>query len=247
MANTSFVRHDSSNTADSTQPASTTITHFDGNEGWTQRQWKNFNGDYQARKSDNTTRTPGTYQARNTNNTTRTPAAYKRHNTFCLPAEETTNLLVFASGFDNVAWTKFNVSVAANDIKSPEGTLTADKLVENTSTSFHRIRQSISSSVTTTFSIFAKAGGRNKIELGTSDTNEIARFNLITGTIEVDNSGSNLAPTISFGQDGWWRCAITATFTTSGPYILLRNESSEFYAGDGSSGVYLWGAHLAGS
>ncbi len=79
MANLSFVRHDKSNTADSSQPGSTTVTHFDGNEGWTQRQWKDFNDDYQARKSNNTSRTPGTYQARNSDNTTRTPAAYQRH------------------------------------------------------------------------------------------------------------------------------------------------------------------------
>ena len=68
MANLSFVRHDKTNTADSTQPASTTVTHFSGNEGWTQRQWKDFNGDYQARNSDNTTRTPGTYQRRDKDN-----------------------------------------------------------------------------------------------------------------------------------------------------------------------------------
>ena len=78
MANLSFVRHDKTNTADSTQPASTTVTHFSGNEGWTQRQWKDFNGDYQARKSNNTTTTPGTYQARNSDNTTRTPGTYQR-------------------------------------------------------------------------------------------------------------------------------------------------------------------------
>ena len=79
MANLSFVRHDKTNTADSSQPTSTTVTHFDGTEGWSQLQWKDFNGDYQARNSDNTTRTPGTYQARNSDNTTRTPAAYQRH------------------------------------------------------------------------------------------------------------------------------------------------------------------------
>jgi len=79
MANSNYVRHDTTNTADSTQPTSTTITHFSGTEGWSQLQWKDFNGDYQARNSDNTTRTPGTYQARNSDNTTRTPAAYQRH------------------------------------------------------------------------------------------------------------------------------------------------------------------------
>ena len=79
MANSNYVSHDTTNTADSTQPTSTNATHSTGSDGWTQRQWKDFNGDYQARNSDNTIRTPGTYQARNSNNTTRTPAAYQRH------------------------------------------------------------------------------------------------------------------------------------------------------------------------
>ena len=78
MSNSNYVRHDTTNTADSTQPTSTTITHFGGTEGWSQLIWKDFNGDYQARNSDNTTRTPGTYQARNSDNTPRTPDAYQR-------------------------------------------------------------------------------------------------------------------------------------------------------------------------
>ena len=61
------------------QPGSTTVNQFSGSEGWATVTYKNWNGDYQARNTNNTTRTPGTYQARNTNNTTRTPAAYQRH------------------------------------------------------------------------------------------------------------------------------------------------------------------------
>jgi len=57
------------------------VNHFSGNEGWATRTFKNWNDDYQARKSDNSTRTPGTFQARASNNSTRTPAAYQRRNT----------------------------------------------------------------------------------------------------------------------------------------------------------------------
>ena len=62
------------------QPGSTTVNHFSGNEGWATKTFKNWNADYQARKSDNSTRTPGTFQARASNNSTRTPAAYQRRN-----------------------------------------------------------------------------------------------------------------------------------------------------------------------
>ena len=60
------------------QPGSTTVNHFSGNEGWATRTFKNWNGDFQARKSDRSTRTPGTFQARSVDNSTRTPAAYQR-------------------------------------------------------------------------------------------------------------------------------------------------------------------------
>ena len=61
------------------QPGSSTVNQFSGNEGWSTVTYENFNADYQARNTDNTARTPGTFQARNTNNTARTPAAYQRH------------------------------------------------------------------------------------------------------------------------------------------------------------------------
>ena len=57
----------------------TIVNRFSGNEGWSTKQYKNFNADYVARNHDNSTRTPGTFQARNHDNTTRTPAAYQRH------------------------------------------------------------------------------------------------------------------------------------------------------------------------
>ena len=76
-----YQRRDKDNAAANPQPGSTTVNHFSGNEGWATKTFKNWNADYQARKSDNSTRTPGTFQARASNNSTRTPAAYQRRNT----------------------------------------------------------------------------------------------------------------------------------------------------------------------
>jgi hypothetical protein len=75
----SYVRHDTNNNPSSPQPASTTVTVLDNCEGWTPVTYEVWNGDYVARNSDNTVRTPGTYQARNADNTIRTPATYQRH------------------------------------------------------------------------------------------------------------------------------------------------------------------------
>ena len=75
-----YQRRDKDNAAANPQPGSTTVNHFSGNEGWATKTFKNWNDDYQARKSDNSTRTPGTFQARTSANATRTPAAYQRRN-----------------------------------------------------------------------------------------------------------------------------------------------------------------------
>lgn len=75
----SYVRHDTNNNPSSPQPASTTVTVLDNCEGWTPVTYEVWTGDYVARNSDNTVRTPGTYQARNADNTIRTPATYQRH------------------------------------------------------------------------------------------------------------------------------------------------------------------------
>ena len=80
MANTNYVRKDINNQTVNPQPTYTTVTQFSGNEGWVGiLTYRDYNGDYQARNHDNTTRTPGTYQARNHDNTPRTPSAYQRH------------------------------------------------------------------------------------------------------------------------------------------------------------------------
>jgi len=76
-----YQRRDKDNAVANPQPGSATVNHFSGNEGWATRTFKNWNDDFQARKSDNSTRTPGSFQARTSANATRTPAAYQRRNT----------------------------------------------------------------------------------------------------------------------------------------------------------------------
>lgn len=75
----SYIRHDKDNQPDDPQPASSSITVLDNCEGWTPITYEVWNGDYVARNSDNTIKTPGTFQARNFDNTVRTPGSYQRH------------------------------------------------------------------------------------------------------------------------------------------------------------------------
>ena len=161
------------------------------------------------------------------------------------------NLLTYSEQFDNAAWTKFNASINSNVIVSPDGTLTGDKIVEDTSTDAHFIDNESLSGVATTYSysIWAKAGERDEIQVQrvSADTTSFVHvFNLTNGTATVD-SGPGTASIEAF-SNGWYRCSGTLTHTATsavGVRIRLRNGSgSGTYTGDGTSGVYLWGAHL---
>jgi len=47
-------------------------------------------------------------------------------------------------------------------------------------------------------------------------------------------------------NNGWYRCSVTATATATNSYIVivLHNGTTSYYTGDGSSGLYVWGAQL---
>ena len=136
----------------------------------------------------------------------------------------------------------------------PDGTLTATKVVEATTTSYKELSQGsivITTGTAYTVSIYAKAAERSSFRIGL--TTEIfgastnIYFNLATGTITSYSGGYSLGSIISAGN-GWYRCSgtFTPTITTTtnlAAYFTLTNPS-EGYLGDGVSGLYYWGAQL---
>jgi hypothetical protein len=167
-----------------------------------------------------------------------------------LVEEQRTNLLLRSEEFDNASWTKTRSSVTANDTTAPSGSVSADKLVEDTSTNTHLILQNCTvTAAAHTFSVFGKAAGRSFVRLllfdGAASFN--AYFNLSTGA--VGNTGVNTTAAITSIGNGWFRCSITATTSAGTGDVAIRVSSgdtagSDNYTGDGTSGIYLWGAQL---
>jgi hypothetical protein len=164
------------------------------------------------------------------------------------------NLLGFTQEFDNAAWGKSNASITANATASPDGFVTADKLVENTSAGFHSlsfINASVISGTTYTYSVYAKAGERSLFQINSSTgfSTSAVRYNLLTGATTIV-SGSPTVSLVNVGN-GWYRCSLTiaATSTTaSGAFThFLTNGTTSSYTGDGTSGVFIWGAQLSDS
>ena len=167
--------------------------------------------------------------------------------------EARTNLLLRSQEFDNASWTKTRSSVAANQIIAPDGTLTADKLVEDgTAAATHALSQTFAgfvSGTVYTVSIFFKAGERTQARVQFSSaafTTAIGSiFNISTGAVVSSDAG--ITATITAGGNGWYRCTITATATataSAGINIFPAVAGSSSYDGDNYSGIYLWGAQL---
>ena len=167
--------------------------------------------------------------------------------------EARTNLVTDSEEFDDSMFTAVRLSVTANQSLAPDGTSTADEIVEDSSASDTHILR-LSSSVTTgndyTFSVFAKrASGTRNILVSFRSTNgaftlSSASFDLGAGT--VTNNSVNSASIEDYGN-GWFRCSITetaaATATARLQFNILDGVSGT-YTGDGTSGLFLWGAQL---
>jgi hypothetical protein len=170
--------------------------------------------------------------------------------------EGRTNLFLRSEEFDAAYWTEVRASVPTpNTAISPSGSLNADKLVEDASNNTHMVYRVLNtgSLAAHTFSVFAKADGRNFVYLACADgfsANSDAYFNLSNGTLGT--IGANATASITAFGNGWYRCSVTATptsTTSNGFYIQTASANGIIsYEGDGASGIFIWGAQLeAGS
>lgn len=159
-------------------------------------------------------------------------------------AEE--NLLLRSQEFENASWTKVGSSVLANAGVAPDGSGTAAKLLETASTSAHSVSQNTNVALNQqyTFSVYLKAAERNWAIVWFDGDTAGVYIDLSTGTLGNIVGGATAA--IVDAKNGWWRASITKTLTGSGVvriYAATGNLISN-YAGDGTSGIYIWGAQL---
>lgn len=165
-----------------------------------------------------------------------------------------TNLLTYSEQFSDAAWVKTRASITANVAVAPNGTTTADKLVEDTTASsshFVRSDTAVVSGLSYTYSFFASAAERSEIVLAFGTDNSAfpdtqARFTL-TGNGTATTVAGTPAATITALGGGWYRCTATATATASATGVVRLSLSVggvNVYTGNGTSGLFIWGAQL---
>jgi hypothetical protein len=168
-----------------------------------------------------------------------------------LVEQQSTNLLTYSEQFDNASWSKQNSTITSNTIIAPDGTLTGDKLIEDTSTSTHQILTSPAVTVTAgtyCLTFYVKAAGRSIVRISdnANPTNTNAFFSL-SGSGSVTSETPAGTGSITAVGNGWYRCAIktvTAQLTVSPLVRLVDSGTNTVYTGNGFDGVYIWGAQL---
>tara|TARA_R110002074_G_C12558458_1_gene667631 strand:- start:26385 stop:27665 length:1281 start_codon:yes stop_codon:yes gene_type:complete len=169
--------------------------------------------------------------------------------------EARTNLLTYSQAFDNAAWSATNAVVVADNAAAPDGTVTADKITDNTTSGAHLLTSSSFSFVsgtTYTYSQMFKMNDQRYVQLGLPSSafglNAYANFDLQAGT--VGTVGSSATASIVALSGGYYRCVVIAPATSSSSNVSFfgfvtssSGARGQSYVGTGTS-VWTWGAPL---
>jgi hypothetical protein len=158
--------------------------------------------------------------------------------------EQRTNLFLYSAQFDNASWTKVGATISADATTAPDGTLTADKLVETATTGSHQAYSPafVSPTGSVTYSLRVKAAERSWVFLG--DNTGGVYFNVANGTVGTASGGRT--GTITPSANGFYVCAVTGTWsgTQAVYFAAATGDGTTSYAGTAGSGLFFWGAQL---
>jgi hypothetical protein len=166
------------------------------------------------------------------------------------------NMLTFGNDISNAIWTKQSVSVVSGATTSPDGTLNATLVTQNTANDRHVVYNTTfptrTSGTTYTVSFFVKSNGTTKLFVELQWTGSQYSNSSFDFSTKTKISGG-LTPTYVDYPNGWTRVIITgvasanSTSTTNVvyPYICLLDAAGTLsYTGDGTSGAYFYGFQM---
>lgn len=178
--------------------------------------------------------------------------------------ESRANFILRSSEFDDTYWTRHASTLTPNFALGPDNIMSADKFIPNAGGgSAHRIVSSpsaisVTSGTAYTGSVYIKSGGYQYVDLYLGYTNfpsgNGATFDLTNGTIS--RTFTSTSPKIDNIGNGWYRCSITVTASTTGnsntAFFIVHSVDSGTTniatTADGTSSYLIWGAQYeAGS
>lgn len=165
-----------------------------------------------------------------------------------------TNILL-RSADQTTTWTATEATIGAGATPDPTGASGFQKIIPSVVSAQHYTAQTVSAAANTySFSIFAKANGYDGLRLimlngsGTA----FASFNLTNGTLAASGvtgtTYSTVLTKIEPYPSGTYRITLTATCSATTTSVRVQADkgggATSTYAGDGTSGVDVWGAQL---
>ena len=154
-----------------------------------------------------------------------------------------------ASYSENLSqWVNVRTTDSLSTISSPQNTTNVYKIIPTTDNATHRLDQVITldDNNTYTLSFFAKKEEYNCIRAAigkTSVSGNIVSFNLNTGV--KTEAGTVASSSMTLLPNGWYRCSLTTTASTADRVVIgIGNDDTYSFAGDGTSGLYLWGIQI---
>jgi hypothetical protein len=158
------------------------------------------------------------------------------------------NLATYSEDFANGAWNKF-VTITSNTIVSPVGTLTADKINENSGNDYQNAFQAVSTiQGVYTFSLYLKKGQNDRCVMFAGSPQALLWIDMTTWTVFSQTNINSYS--IDAVGSGWYRVSFSFTNTsTSSPQyginlIQIGTSNTVSYAGNTSNGLYVWGAQV---
>lgn len=164
------------------------------------------------------------------------------------------NLETRSDDFGN--WSLTEGSVTANQIAAPDGTTTADLFVETTSSSISRSLNGATAYTANTkyfIVVYIKNYSSDRyVQLsgfGLTANGQAPVFDPVNGTVDTNLGSRCLSASITDVGNGWYKCVAEVISTSSSNFYInignsATNNYSQLYTGNGTSGVYLWGAHV---
>lgn len=167
------------------------------------------------------------------------------------------NQLLYSQALDTGAsWSLQSATISANAATAPDGTTTADKLVEAAVTDAHNVHQvpasAPSDNTLATLSAFVKVSDTRtfcQLVIARKDgTYARAWFNLSTGATATLNASAAASGIVKL-INGWYRVWMSADVLSGGStvtgYICVASaDNTDSYAGDITKGLYVWGAQF---
>lgn len=157
------------------------------------------------------------------------------------------NLFTYSEAFTN--WTKYDAGdVVADDAAvCPDGRVAASSIVADTTNGFHGFSlATVLTAATYTFSVFAKPGDRNWIQLLDTTISADCYFDISNGEVGTATSCTGYIEGPFYGD--YYRCCIVITGTAASNslrcYIAEADGDSNVIGDSVSVNTYFWGAQV---